>query len=194
MHTRVSCETRSPPPTQGTDVKMFAFMSDSPGHVCIRAAILTGFCALLRKCQITSSESVLLTSDFIFYSWGMVISVRRSKTIQFDERELLIPVAALPNNICAVHWVRRHFNQTHVNSSDSAFQVPNGRGVYSPFYLIYLDHLPATFYSSCDSVGRCCPARCIFYIVLLCQIKHVSTKSPYSLVLALHIYMAHIYP
>ena len=52
-------------------LKMFDLMSDSPCHVCTCAAILTGFRALLHKCQLTDSESVLCRSDFSFDTCGI---------------------------------------------------------------------------------------------------------------------------
>ena len=101
---------------------MLSLMSDRPEQVCTKAAITTGFRALLKKCQLTDSESVLLRSDFKFYSWGMLISVRRSKTIQFSESELLMPVAFVLNtDLCVVHWVWEHFPQTKVSASKPAF-------------------------------------------------------------------------
>ena len=101
--------------------------------MCTKAAILTAFQALLRKCELTDSESVLLGSDFKFYSWRMLISVRRSKTIQFSERELLIPVACVPNtDLYAIHWVWEHFSQTKMGASEPAFQVPVADGGFQP--------------------------------------------------------------
>ena len=106
-------------------------MSEWEGHVCTWAAILTDFRSLLRKCQLTESEYVLRLSDFTFYKWGMVVSVRRSKTIQFGERELLIPIARVPkSDLCAIHWVLKHFAQTHMPGDAPAFQVPDGTGGY----------------------------------------------------------------
>ena len=112
---------------------MFNLMSASLGHTSTKAAILTSFRGLLRKCQITDSESVLLRSDFTFYQWGMVIKVRRSKTIQFKERQLLIPISKVNNTpLCAVYWVRRHFDEVPLGNSNPAFQVPTGSGSFTP--------------------------------------------------------------
>lgn len=115
-------------------LKIFNLMSEREGHVCARAAILTGFRALLRKCQITDSDSVLRRTDFQFFQWGMLITVRRSKTIQFSERELLIPVARVANKtLCAVHWVEKHFAMSRVSPNSPAFQMPTvGGGVLNP--------------------------------------------------------------
>lgn len=112
---------------------MFSYMSDSVGDVSIRSAILTSFRGLLRKSQITLSDSTLLRSDFVFYPWGMVLKVRRSKTIQFSERELLIPISKLDNtDLCAVYWCRKHFHMTKVSGNSPAFQIPSPTGGFSP--------------------------------------------------------------
>ena len=50
---------------------MFSHITPSSGHIAVRAATLTAFQGLLRKCQITLSDSVLLRSDFSFFPWGM---------------------------------------------------------------------------------------------------------------------------
>ena len=108
---------------------MFFFFHDSYGHNATRAAILTAFRALLRKSQITNSDSVLLRSDFAFFSWGMIITIRKSKTIQFSERKLLIPVSRLKNtSLCAVFWTEKHFSEVQANDSSPAFLVPTRRG------------------------------------------------------------------
>lgn len=130
----LGCEVKRASPLLPAELlKMFSFMSNRDGHVCAKAALLTGFRALLRKCQLTDSESVLRRSDFEFFPWGMVISVRRSKTIQFAERELLIPVARVENiALCAVYWVERHFRQCKVASASAAFQIPAVGGGLCP--------------------------------------------------------------
>lgn len=118
---------------------MFSYLSDTPEHVAWRAAILCSFRALLRKCQVTDSDSSLLRSDFKFFPWGMVISIRKSKTIQFHERVLEIPVArCLSTDICAVHWAELHFARTPSPQSAAAFRVPSGGGASAPLpYKVY---------------------------------------------------------
>ena len=104
---------------------MFSFMSSNLGHTCTRAALLTGFRALLRKCQLTLSDSVFRRKDFQFHHWGMIVSVRRSKTIQFGQRELLIPVTKVNNSdLCARTGAFRHFRETPVSPEAPAFQIP----------------------------------------------------------------------
>ena len=83
---------------------IFSFMSSNLGHTCTCAALLTGFRAFLRKCQLMLSDSVLRWKDFQFHHWGMIVLVRRYKTIQFGQRELLTPVTKVNNSDpCAVH-------------------------------------------------------------------------------------------
>ena len=67
----LDCAVRRAAPLLPTQfMQILALMSDRPGHVCTKAAILTGFRALLRKSQLADSDSVLLRSDFTFHSWG----------------------------------------------------------------------------------------------------------------------------
>ena len=86
--------------------------------------MLCSFRALLRKCQVTSSESALRRKDFTFLPWGMLIRVRRSKTIQFAERMLEIPVARCPDTtLCAVHWTERNFREVSADPDTMALWV-----------------------------------------------------------------------
>ena len=54
-------------------------------------AILLCFRGLLRKSNVCELGLAILCSDVTFHSWGVLIHVRRSKTICFGERVLQIP-------------------------------------------------------------------------------------------------------
>ena len=55
----------------------------------------------------------------------MIITIRKSKTIQFSERKLLIPVSRLKNTfLCAVFWAEKHFAEVEAHDSSPAFLVP----------------------------------------------------------------------
>ena len=96
----------------------------TPGHIALRAAILLSFKALLRKCHVSGSDSSLLRSDFTFHRWGMMVRVRKSKTIQFREKTNLIPVSAVMNPaLCAVYLVHRHFENIEVPPESEAFRI-----------------------------------------------------------------------
>ena len=58
--------------------KIFSLLTNNPGHVSWHAAVLCSFRELLRKSQVTDSETVLKRGDFRFYDWGIVLVVRHS--------------------------------------------------------------------------------------------------------------------
>lgn len=108
---------------------MLAHLSSSPGHTSFAAAILTSFRGLLRKAHITASDSCLLREDFTFHPWGMSLQVKKSKTIQFAERTLDIPIARVSHPLlCAVRAVERHFKQLPAPPSAQAFRTPTPSG------------------------------------------------------------------
>ena len=106
---------------------MFQHLTESIGHVAFRAAILTSFRGLLRKQNVTLSGVVLLRSDINMTSWGMMISIRGSKTIQYGDRVLRIPVTRLNDSrLCAIYWTERHFREVSAPPSSPAFLVSPG--------------------------------------------------------------------
>lgn len=126
---RATAPKQALPLLPGMLIRMFSSLSSNPGHTAWRAAVLCSFRALLRKCQVTASDSSLLRGDFRFYEWGMIIRIRRSKTIQFQERILEIPVARCSNHLlCAVYWTERHFSEAPAPPEAMAFRLPLGGG------------------------------------------------------------------
>ena len=114
---------------------MLAMLTESPGHVCFRAALLTSFRALLRKAHVTQSPATLRRRDFKFYDWGMLINVTKSKTIQYAERSLEIPVARIKvQELCAVYWVERHFREREARMDQEAFWLPNNNPLTYSIY------------------------------------------------------------
>ena len=83
---------------------MFAHLINSLGHIAWRAAMLCCFRGLLRKCQITASDSMLQCKDFKFFQWGMLITKKHAKkTIKFKERILESSITYCPDReLCAV--------------------------------------------------------------------------------------------
>ena len=124
-------------------LRIFEGLTLSVGHVAWRAAVLCSFRALLRKSQVTESSATLLRGDFKLYDWGMIVSVRSSKTIQFQERVLEVPVARCGNrDLCAVYWLERHFEQVRVGRGEQAFRLPAAGGGSTPLtYRIYMEML-----------------------------------------------------
>ena len=123
-------------------ILMFQVLPVSPGHDCFWAAALFAFRTLLRKCHYTMSDSVLTREAFEFFDWGMMVTVRKTKTIQFKERKLLIPVCRVKNTmLCAVHWVEEHFNLIKGRPSHPAFLIPEGDSVVPLSYALFSDIL-----------------------------------------------------
>lgn len=116
-------------------LRIFSFLHDSPGHAAFRAAVLLSFRALLRKCQVTESESTIRRCDVDIHPWGMLIRVRRSKTIQFGERVLQIPVSRVPNtDLCAVFWLEKHIRLTPAEPDSHLFRLPGSSTMPYRFY------------------------------------------------------------
>lgn len=134
---------RAPPILPYMLLRIFAGLTGNAGHTAWRAAMLCSFRGLLRKAQVTESDSSLTRADFSFYDWGMVIRVKRTKTIQYRERQLEIPVARCPNlELCAVYWTQKHFLEVPGRAESMAFRTPRGPGLSGPLtYRAYQEML-----------------------------------------------------
>ena len=66
-------------------------------------ALLLGFRGLLRKSNIVEEELAIGLEDVRFHVWGMTVRVRRTKTILYKERELIIPFTIIPGSIYCVY-------------------------------------------------------------------------------------------
>lgn len=145
---------RAPPLLPGMLYKIFAGLTLNSGHTAWRAAVLLSFRALLRKSQVTDSEAALKRSDFTFFDWGMVVRVRRCKTIQFAERVLEIPVAKCCNRaLCAVFWTRRHFDEIRAGPDQMAFRLPADVGSTPMSYSSYQSMLK--LFANIAGFGEC---------------------------------------
>ena len=79
------------------------------------AICLVSFYGMLRKSHLLvkspgslDSSQQLLRSDFHTYSWGSLVTIRWSKTIQFRERVVQLPLPAIPGSpLCPVLAIKR---------------------------------------------------------------------------------------
>lgn len=94
------------------------------------AICLVSFFGMLRKSHLLASSSrsfdpsqQLLRSDFQFFPWGVLIDIRWSKTIQFRERVVQLPLPLIPGSpLCPVTAIRRAFSfVTHPPLQSQAF-------------------------------------------------------------------------
>ena len=61
-------------------------------------------------------------SDFSFYSWGLTVTVRWSKTIQFRDRIVSVLFSYIPNSpLCPVHAILHAFSFQTKTGKDQAF-------------------------------------------------------------------------
>ena len=115
-----------------------AHLTGNPGHVTFRAAMLLSFRALLRKQHVTLSNAHLLREDITIQDWGMMVRVSTSKTIQFKQKVLVIPVSRVPDErLCAVHWVERHLKQAPAPQKAPLFMNPGPAGLEGLSYDTY---------------------------------------------------------
>ena len=94
------------------------------------AAMLIGFYTFFRKSNLVPKSvkdfdpaKNLCRRDIIVRPWGLVICVRWSKTIQFRERQLLIPVMRLSQGhpLCPVQAYERHVLEFPVSQPSPVF-------------------------------------------------------------------------
>lgn len=87
-------------------------------------AMCLAFRCLLRKSHYTTSPHSLAVDDIVFTDYGMTVCLRSSKTIQFSEREVHIPVIASPTSVlCPVFWLKTYLRLTGINSG-TLFVLP----------------------------------------------------------------------
>jgi hypothetical protein len=100
--------------------------------LCWWAATITAFRGLLRKAHITISDQAICVCDLQFCDWGLLLTLPRTKTIQYGERVLEIPFTLTPGSIfCVTRYVRLLMLRLQITGSDNVFQYYRG-GVRRP--------------------------------------------------------------
>ena len=91
------------------------------------AICLTAFFGRFRKTHLLTKSKTTFDpdkqftkSDFRFFPWGALVQVRWSKTIQFRERAICIPLPCIPDSpLCPVYAIKHAFSFTCNFPSDS---------------------------------------------------------------------------
>ena len=80
------------------------------------ASALIKFYAMLRRSNVLATKKSfnptkhLCRNDFVFHHWGVMINIRWSKTIQFKDRTLYIPMPRIPGHpLCPVQAICHAF-------------------------------------------------------------------------------------
>ena len=112
-------------------------MSDSQ-DLALWCAILLCFRGLLRKSNVVEEGLALLVADVCFFPWGVLIRVKRTKTISFGERVLEIPFSPLQGSpfcvvahLSALLSITKHPPTTQLISFKAAGRLV--RGTYTWF-------------------------------------------------------------
>lgn len=96
-----------------------------PKDLLFWVCVCLAFRCLLRKCHYTSSPHCLKSSDVEFTSYGMCLVLNSSKTIQYKERVVQIPVVSATRSVlCPVFWLKTYMKRNKVSSSGPLFVLP----------------------------------------------------------------------
>lgn len=94
------------------------------------AASLVAFFGLLRRSNLVPNTKTSFDGsrqfrrgDFTFFPDRILVKIKWSKTVQFNQYSRILPLLALPNNVlCPVKAITNHFNRTrNVSSNQPAF-------------------------------------------------------------------------
>lgn len=119
-------------------------------------AIILSFRSLLRKSNLVQSSykeqgMVIRRSDVEFTSQGVILHVKKTKTIQASDRVLHIPVNYVScRKLCAATLLCTHFMRTLHETDGPLFLISSKKGGWKP--LLYNDLL-AFLKSSVKSIG-----------------------------------------
>ena len=120
------------------------------------------FFGLLRRSNVLFSAgnkgATLSRNQICFHSWGVIMEKKKKKfklkTIQFQERELLLPLPRIREHpSCPVQAIFRCFSPTPRAAADGwAFVVPTGAGVKPLSPVVFVKRMrTALSASGCDT-------------------------------------------
>ena len=109
--------------------------------------IILSFRTLLRKSNIvpgslTDGDHVIRRKDIVFTQDGMILRVRSTKTIQYKERVLEIPVRTIPGSpFCVVTHLKKHFISFPMSADSLLLYKTTQNGPKPILYRELLDYL-----------------------------------------------------
>lgn len=127
---------------------MSLYVDDRDGYMsACWAAIILCFRSLLRKSNVLPTSKaldphIIRRRDVRFYTWGLVLNVYSTKTIQFRERKLEIPIFTVESSpLCAVTLLKRHWDRFPATPDSPLFMKPAKDGTGALMYSNVLDAL-----------------------------------------------------
>ena len=108
------------------------------------ACVILAFRTLLRKSNLIpsadQSQHCVKRKDISCTNWGLLVHIESSKTVQFKQRTLEIPVVIAPSyGLCAVSQLREHFRRTPSAKKGQHLFMVAKKGIMKP--LNYADAL-----------------------------------------------------
>ena len=98
-----------------------------PSHCALWALCLVAFFSFLRKSNLVPdhadiiSDKVLLCQDLTLHSYGATLNIRATKTIQFKQRRLSIPLPHVPDSpLCPVSALKNHLEINRLTTASKA--------------------------------------------------------------------------
>lgn len=134
--------TRKEPITVDILLRLFhLFDFQNPLHLCMRALFLVAFFSFLRISNLVPKTLAdtrdpkachLRPSSVTFTAQGAILRITRTKTIQFRQRTLEIPLPLIRGSpLCPVTALKQYLAHTPVSSQSPLF-VSKSRGTYRP--------------------------------------------------------------
>ena len=113
------------------------FNLGNPLHAAMWALFLVAFFSFLRKSNLVAdspsatSDKLPRRCDFVLAPEGAFLQIRATKTIQFKQRILSIPLPFIPNSpLCPVSALIKHFPLNRLASSDFLFSIKSSHSLH----------------------------------------------------------------
>ena len=125
---------------------MYSYVNLEDFNECVMwSCLVTSFRSLLRKSNLVpgtarETEGHFLRRDaFTFHTWGVMLRVSSSKTIQYCQKVHLVPIAFTPGSpLCAASLLQRHFAETRARPDSPAFLIYKGGKLVQLSYPVLL--------------------------------------------------------
>lgn len=89
------------------------------------SALVLMYRCLLRKGHVTASPHNILRSHLEFTTYGACLTITSSKTIQFRERVVQVPIVKSHGSVlCPVRWLCKYLARVRVNPGSPLFVMP----------------------------------------------------------------------
>ena len=123
------------------------------------SVVITSFRSLLRKSNLVhngsqQSDHVLLRSEVDVHSWGVLLHIGSTKTLQYKQYVLDIPIVYVPNKaLCAASAIVSHMSKYQVGAFSPLFVQPNLKPVQYSQVLSFIKNCASSIGIDSSTVG-----------------------------------------